>query len=98
MQPHRLFQRNGCVFIDFLAQSAWVQRRLEPGSNGGPRVESEEVRLDPEDALLEQLRVFVDAVRRRDTPVASATSALSALRTALRVTEAMPASPVAGRA
>jgi predicted dehydrogenase len=40
--------------------------------------------------LTAQLRAFVGSVRDRDHPVVSARDALSALRTALRVIEAMP--------
>ncbi len=50
----------------------------------------EKLKFDPEDALLAQLRVFVDAVSKRHAPTDSATNALGALRTALRVIDAMP--------
>jgi predicted dehydrogenase len=88
----RFFQRDGFVFIDFLAQSASIHRRLADSDDGVPRIASEEVKFDREDALLTQLRAFVDAVHRRDVPAPSATSALGALRTALRVIDAMPVS------
>ena len=89
MRRVRFFQPDGCVSIDFLAQSASIFRRT--GEDGGkPLVESEELKLDPEDALLAQLRAFLDAVSLRSIAPASGNGALGALRTALRVVEAMP--------
>ncbi len=85
----RFFQRDGYFCIDFLAQSASIRRRLEDGGDDRPRLAVEELEFDPADALLAQLRAFVDATRKRDAPIASATSALGALRTALRVIDAM---------
>ncbi len=84
----RFFQREGCLAVDFLAQSASIYRRSGSADGSGPPVEVEELRFDPEDALLAQLRAFVDAVRRRGAAT-SAHSAVGALRTALRVVEAM---------
>jgi predicted dehydrogenase len=50
----------------------------------------EKLEIDPEDALLAQLRAFVEAVRTRRGPPVSGGEALAALRTALRVVEAIP--------
>jgi len=86
----RFFQPDGYFSIDFLAQSASIRQRLEGGCDGRPRIQVEKLTFDPEDALLAQLRAFVDAARKRDAPTDSATSALGALRTALRVIDAMP--------
>ena len=85
----RFFQRDGYFSIDFLAQSASIRQRLEDPCEERPRIEVEKLKFDPEDALLAQLSAFVDAVRKRDAPTDSATSALGALRTALRVIDAM---------
>jgi hypothetical protein len=86
----RFFQRDGYFSIDFLAQSASIHQRREDGRDGQPRIEVQKLTFGPEDALLAQLRAFVDAARKRDAPTESATSALGALRTALRVIDAMP--------
>jgi predicted dehydrogenase len=86
----RFFQLDGCVSVDFLAPSATVVRRASRGGNGAPRIETEELSLVPEDALLAQLRAFAQAVAKRDALAESARSALGALRTALRVVAAMP--------
>jgi predicted dehydrogenase len=85
----RFFQRDGYFSIDFLAQSASIHQRRVDGCDHLQRIEVEKLRFDPEDALLAQLRAFVDAARKRDAPTNSATSALGALRTALRVIDAM---------
>ncbi len=85
----RFFQREGCLAVDFLAQSASIYRRSGSAEAGESPLEVEELRFDPEDALLAQLRAFVDAVRTRGA-ASSAHSAVGALRTALRVVEAMP--------
>jgi predicted dehydrogenase len=92
----RLFQRDAWFSIDFLASSASIYRR-EKGAGAGPgegarvpRLVQEHVECVPEDALLSQLRAFVDGVWKRDAPARSAESALGALRTALRVIDAMP--------
>jgi predicted dehydrogenase len=84
-----LFQRDGCVSIDFLEHSAAVFRRAF-GAEGASRIEVERLALDRSDPLLEQLRDFVSAARRRSKPRVGGADGLSALRTALRVVAAMP--------
>ena len=78
----RLFERDAAFTLDFLAQTAFEQRRL--GEAG--RVAVEEWKGGPRDTLLAQLAAFVAAVRRRDGGEVK----IGALRTALRVVEAMP--------
>jgi predicted dehydrogenase len=84
----RFFQHDGYFSIDLLEHAVVIFRRVP--TDGEPRIEMEKLDFDPEDALLAQLRAFVAAVRDREHPVVSARDALSALRTALRVIEAMP--------
>ena len=86
----RFFQRDGVFSIDFAKQSAAIYRRIVDDDQAWPRVEREKVRFEPEDALLTQLRAFVDAVEKRDDPLATARTGLGALRTALRVVDAIP--------
>jgi len=90
MRKLRLFQPDGYISIDFLAQSAVIFRRFEDPGQAEPRIEMEKLEIDREDALLEELRAFVGCVRTRETPSVSGEDALSALRTALRVIDAMP--------
>jgi predicted dehydrogenase len=90
----RLFQRDAYFSIDFLERRATLFRRL-PVPDAAPRIEVEELKTDPEDALQAQLQVFVAAARgERSAPGAqrgvSGDAAVAALRTALRVIDAMP--------
>ncbi len=94
LRKFRLFQRDAYFSIDFLERRAALFRRL-PSGGALPRIEVEELKTDPEDALLAQLEVFAAATR--GTPAASGArgvsgeAAVAALRTALRVIDAMPA-------
>jgi len=90
MRRIRFFQRDGYFSIDFLEQSVAIARRLEPGPNGTPEIDWQRLEIEPGDALLFQLESFVDAVRTRTVRAGAAHEGLSALRTALRVIDAMP--------
>jgi len=86
----RFFQSNGCFSIDLLAQSASIVH-LTPGDSGDTgEVRTERLEVDRADALLDQLRDFVRAVQTREPPQVAAADAFGALRTAVRVIEAMP--------
>jgi predicted dehydrogenase len=90
MRKIRIFQANGYFSIDFIEQAVVIFRR-EPARGGArPEIRMEKLTMDPEDALLAQLRDFVDAVRTRRAPKVSGERALAALRTALRVIDAIP--------
>ena len=90
MRKLRFFQRDGYFSIDFLEQTAVVFRR-EPAADGGaPKIAMERLETDPADALELQLLSFVEAVREGRAPVVDAAGGLAALRTALRVRDAMP--------
>jgi len=90
MRKLRFFQVDGYFSLDLLARAAVMFRRVQAEGEATPRIEMEKLDLDREDALRAQLRSFVDAVRGRTPPVVPADEALAALRTALRVVEAMP--------
>jgi len=92
MRKLRFFQKDGYFSIDFLEQTAVVFRRAQDASGGPVRVVMENLEVDRGDALLAQLRVFVAAVRRRESPrdCGGGDGALGALRVALRVIDAMP--------
>ncbi len=90
MRKIRFFQRDGYFSIDFLSQSVSIFRRLDGGDGEAPRIEMEELKIDPDDALVAQLGAFVDAVRTRSMSGVTGTDALGALGTALRVIDAMP--------
>ncbi len=90
----RFFARDQCLCVDFLAPSASIHRPLPGGT--GVRFAVDPIGLAGEEPLLAQLRAFVEGVRRRARPAASSASALGALRTALRVIDAMPSFEAAG--
>jgi predicted dehydrogenase len=90
MRKLRFFQRDAYFSVDLLAQSGAIFRRRVSGDGRAPHLEMEKLEIDPEDALLAQLRAFVEAVRTRRGPPVSGGEALAALRTALRVVEAIP--------
>ncbi len=87
----RVFQRDAYFSIDFLDQTAVALRRRVGARNGTFHIEREPLHVAREDALLSQLRAFVRSVESRDASVVRAEEALGALRTALRLIEAMPA-------
>jgi len=89
MRKIRFFQRDGYFSIDFLEQSALVIRREVSGATGAPEIKLEKLDVDRGDALLGQLRAFLGAVRDRSQPAVDGAGGLGALRTALRVLEAM---------
>jgi predicted dehydrogenase len=96
MRKFRLFQRDAYFSIDFLGQKAALFRRLPSEDGEAPRIEYEDLKTDPGDALVAQLALFAEAVRTRSASevaegrgVTGAEGA-AALRTALRVIDAMP--------
>ncbi len=92
MRKFRLFQRDAYFSIDFLAQKAMLFRRV-PTPDGGKKIEVQSLETDREDALAAQLDAFVEGVRRRSAeglPGVTGAQAAAALRTALRVIDAMP--------
>jgi len=93
MRKLRFFQPDGYFSLDFLEQTAVVLRREQRGEQA-PRVTMERLDTGGGDALESQLCAFAEAVRTRKLPAPAAgdgSGALGALRTALRVIEAMPA-------
>jgi predicted dehydrogenase len=85
----RFFQQEGYFSVDFLEQSAVIGRR-DAGEDGGPpSISIEKLEVAPGDALLAQLRAFVRATRTRERPRVDGLGGTGALRTALRVNDAM---------
>jgi len=98
VSPHRMrrlrfFQAGRYFSIDFLDQTATVYRRRE-GRAGDPRAfEVEKLDVDRGDALHAQLAAFAAACFTRERPHVDGREGLGALRTALRVSRAMPLAP-----
>ncbi len=89
MRKLRFFQRDGYFSIDFLDQSAVVIRRECSAADGAPEIGIEKLEVDRGDALLAQLQEFVMAIRTRQQSTVDGVGGLGALRTALRVIDAM---------
>jgi predicted dehydrogenase len=87
----RIFQPDGYFSLDLLEHRVVLCRRGGPGAQDPNGIQMEPLELAPQDALAEELRSFVRVVRSRGAPAVPPESAMRALRTALRVTEAMPA-------
>jgi predicted dehydrogenase len=85
----RFFQHDSCVSIDFLAQSATVFRRRKLNGSQA-QIVTEELEVDRRDALQSQMSDFIRAIRTRERPKVDGLGGLDALRTAVRVVEAMP--------
>lgn len=81
----RIYQENGYVTIDFLSHKIRTHTRRQ-GSKG-PRVVSEEMAIDPADALEREIASFLDKVRDRKTPLVSGRNGKRALEVALAITE-----------
>jgi predicted dehydrogenase len=90
MRRIRFFQRDGYFSIDFLEQTVAIARRLESGPDGRREIDRQRLEIEPEDALRSQLGSFIEAVRTRTVRAGAAHDGLAALRTALRVIDAMP--------
>jgi predicted dehydrogenase len=86
----RFFQPDGYFSIDFIAQSVVIARRVRSAETGERSIEIQTLEIDREDALLAQLRAFAESVRTREVPAGAGEEALAALRTALRVMDALP--------
>jgi len=102
MRMIRFFQPDGYFSVDFLNHAGFVARRTTGAPGAPPQIVARRVAVAAGDALLAQLEAFVRAVRQRGRPRVDAGAALGALRTAVRVhdaiaaNEARPGSAAAG--
>ena len=82
----RIFQADSYLSIDLQQKLLTVVRKpaiLEEGVP--PKVDIEERSFEPGDALADEIRSFVDAIRRGARPVVSGEDGLRALETATRI-------------
>lgn len=82
----QLFQSDICLSLDLINQTASITRA---SGGDGSDVRTETIDVEPRDALMGQLRSFVRAVKTRQPPRVDGLNGLGALRTAVRVLEAM---------
>jgi predicted dehydrogenase len=86
----RFFQPDGYFSLDFLERSVTIARRTGSPGSAERGVDVQKLEIDRSDALEVQLRFFLDALRTRKVPAGAGEDAVAALRTALRVVDAMP--------
>lgn len=82
----RIFQSDCSFEVDLRSQRASISRKISPASIG---LDTEVIEAQPRDALMEQLRSFLYCVERRESPEVGGADGMGALRTALRVLQAM---------
>jgi len=87
----RIFQPDAYLSIDFLEHRAAIFRADGAAAGDPSSIRMEPLVLDREDALDQELRAFVEAVRTGRQDALAPEEAMRALRTALRITDAMPA-------
>jgi len=82
----RVFQPDTYLVVDYGEHRIRICRR-EPGSQPGtlPNITFEEREVGGEDALEEEIRAFLHAVRTRTTPIVSGEDGLQALEVAERI-------------
>lgn len=88
----RVFQPDTYLVVDYGAQKIRICRRA-PASDGTslPRISVEERNVGGEDALEEEIRAFVRAVRDRSAPLVSGGDGLQALEEAERIVACLEA-------
>lgn len=86
----RFFQKDLYVAIDFQQNATrvcTVDRTREPGEDGVPPIDCVDAELERGDAILAEVRAFLDAVRGGTRPLVSGEDGLRALETAIRIGE-----------
>lgn len=81
----RIFQDNGYFTIDFLSHRMRVHRKEQDPDEA--RIVSEEIKIDPTDALESEIHSFIQKVRDRTTPLVSGRNGKMALEVALAITK-----------
>jgi predicted dehydrogenase len=93
----RIFQSDAYLSIDLQQKLLTIVRRPASLAEGGlPKVDLEERSFDQGDALQDENRSFVDAVRDGGRPVVSGEDGLRALQTATRIVELVNQGAAAG--
>jgi predicted dehydrogenase len=94
MRKIRLFQHDAYISIDYRAHKVSVQRRVPSAADpDSVDIEIEERAFAESDALLCEIRAFVDAVRNGTPPVVSGQDGKRALEVALEITRLMGIKP-----
>jgi predicted dehydrogenase len=95
----RVFQADAYLSIDLQQKLLSIVRKPAVIEEGAlPKVDLEERSFEPGDALLDEIRSFVAAVRGGGRPIVSGEDGLRALETATRIAELVGRGATAGRA
>ncbi len=93
----RVFQSDAYLSIDLQQKLLTTVRRPSSLGDGGlPKVDLEERSFDQGDALQDEIRSFVDAVRDGGRPIVSGEDGLRALETATRIVDIVNRGAAAG--
>jgi predicted dehydrogenase len=93
----RVFQSDAYLSIDLQQKLLTTVRRPSSlGDSGLPKVDLEERSFDQGDALQDEIRSFVDAIRNGGRPVVSGEDGLRALETATRIVDLVNRGAAAG--
>jgi len=85
MRQIRIFQDNGYITIDFLSHKMRTHKKNHGSEK--PGLVTEEVKIEPIDALESEIDSFIRKVRDRTTPLVSGRNGKTALEVALAITE-----------
>jgi predicted dehydrogenase len=86
----RVFQADAYIAMDFAGHEITVLRRQTPLGAASPVIDAQRLQFDQGDALLQQDRAFLAALRGEGAPTVTGEDAYRALDLALRIEEAMP--------
>lgn len=82
----RIFQPDSYISVDCARTEAQIFLRLPPQSTGAlPRITAEKLQVEPGDALMDEVRCFVEVVEKGGKPPVDGLTALRCLEVALAV-------------
>jgi len=87
----RIFQADTYISLDYGEKQMRVIRRTDSSDGHAPMIEAEEHPVGSEDALAEEIRAFLEAVRSRATPIVSGREGLRAVELAYQILERIDA-------
>jgi predicted dehydrogenase len=83
----RVFQPETFVMVDYAAKKVAIFKRSANSANGGIKIETESVRVEPGDALENEIRSFIQCSQRRARPPVTGEDGKRALALALQIKE-----------
>lgn len=94
----RLFQPSAYIALDFQSRSLDIRRKGEGEQSPGiPEILSEHQEFEGGDAILSEIRAFLQSVRTGSRPIVSGEDGRQALATAIEITRQLKANPLPGQ-